>query len=88
MKLKWSYTRSVSANYGTGLPSSDTAFFMLGGDNWYEKFYGYLKNIRFFDSSVLPTTLHACHGNDKCATCDVKGVCTSCRTTFDTLNTG
>ena len=61
---------------------------MLGGENFYEKFYGYLKNVRFFDSVILPDALKLCHANYKCATCDSKGICTSCRTTSDTLTSG
>ena len=44
---KWSYMKPVSKNRGYGL-RLDKAYIILGGDRHYNKFYGSLKNARFY----------------------------------------
>lgn len=38
---------SVTANKGTGLSDAD-GHITIGGDKWYEKFKGYIKDFRFY----------------------------------------
>lgn len=55
-KLKYGYTKTVAEkkyyenNYGLRI---DTAYLILGGDRYYEDWYGRIKNVKFFYDSVI-----------------------------------
>ena len=52
LNLKWSNSKTVTANQATGF-NEGTTYFMIGGDNFYEKFYGYLKDIKFYSTRLI-----------------------------------
>ena len=62
--LYWSYTRSVTPRewYFTHLGmSKETGMIFLGGDNFYTRLYGRMKDVKFYFNSITTEGTRLCN---------------------------
>lgn len=75
--------KTVTANKGTGLTKANS-YLILGGEinRYHENFYGYLKDIRFYDKLALSFDQFKCLSDYYCSKCDNAGVCSTCKYSY------
>ena len=56
----------------------DTAYIILGGDRFYEDFYGKIKSVKFFYDTILSESGLECLRDEHCSECSNDGVCLKC----------
>ena len=47
------------------------AYFFIGGDLWYTKYHGEIKDLRFYPQHTVPPAMILCNvNNELCKECD------------------
>ena len=58
----------------------------LGGDMFYEKFYGKLKDVKLYFDNVITEGTRMCSTDENCADCSPNGECLKCKSSFKVVN--
>lgn len=60
----------------------ETAMIWLGGDMFYDKFHGYIKDVKFYFDTIVSEGTRLCNTDEYCDSCSSTGECLKCKSGY------